>query len=125
MKHYVPVHMAEDHPDSCVIIAGGNDLPEESQPAKIANDLIEAGITCKNHGASKVIIASVLPRSDFHCQIKRVQVNRILRDLCSMHGFKFMDNGNMSLSHVSHDGVHLNSSGSEQLLLNLLWCLNG
>jgi hypothetical protein len=117
--------MAEDHPDTCVVIAGGNDLPGETPPSKIANELIEAGITCKNHGASKVIIASVLPRTDFHCQIKRVQVNKLLKDLCAIHNFIFMNNGNMSLSHVSYDGVHLNNSGSEQLLSNLLWYLNG
>ena len=124
MKHYIPVHMEEDHPDTCVIIAGGNDLPEETSPAKIANELIEAGITCKNRGASKVIIGSVLPRSDFYCQIKRAEVNRILKDLCAIHEFVFMNNGNMSLSYVSHDGVHLNSRGSELLLFNLLWYLN-
>ena len=71
-----------------------------------------------------MIIGSVLPRSDFYCQIKRAEVNSILKDLCAIHEFIFMNNGNMSLSYVSHDGVHLNSRGSELLLFNLLWYLN-
>ena len=124
IKHYVPVHMGEDKPDTCVIIAGGNDLSDRTSVLDIANELIEAGITCKNYGASNVVISSVLPRADPSTHVKRDELNYLLYNLCSIHNFIYMDNWNMSLQHLKHDGVHLNKSGDNQLLSNLLWYLN-
>ena len=124
IKHYVPVHMKEDRPDTCVIVAGGNDLPDETPILQIANELIEAGITCKNHGATNVIISSVLPRSNSRCQSRREELNRLLVDLCVVHNFVYMDNWNMSVQHLRSDGVHLNKFGDDVLLFNLLWYLN-
>ena len=122
LKHYIPVHMDEDKADTCVIIAGGNDLSDKTPILKIANELMEAALTCKRHGAQNIVISSVLPRST--CEQKRVELNKILMDLCDIHNFVFMDNWNMSLQHVSYDGVHLNRRGDKQLLFNLLWYLN-
>ena len=128
-KHYVPVHLGEDKPDTCVIVAGGNDLPDKTPVLNIANDIVEAAIKCKNHGANNVIISSVLPRADPKTgfpkfQTKRDELNQLLFDLCAIHKFVYMDNWNMSCQHLSHDGVHLNSFGDDQLLFNLLWYLN-
>ena len=124
-KHYIPVHMSEEKPNLCVIIAGGNDLSGKSTPLQIANELIEAGIACKNNGASRVFVGSVLPRADPRLQGKRSELNNILASLCMVHNFEFMDNSNMNLCHLSFDGVHLSNYGSEQLLFNVLWYLNG
>ena len=121
-KHYIPVHMNEDKPDTCVIIAGGNDLQDKTPVLQIANEIMDAAVTCKRHGARNIIVSSVLPRST--CEPKRVELNRVLSDLCVIHNFIFMDNWNMSLQHVSYDGVHLNNRGDKQLLFNLLWYLN-
>ena len=124
IKQYVPIHMKEDKPDTCVIVAGGNDLPGRAPVLEIANNLMEAGILCKNHGASKVIISSVLPRQDSYCQARREQLNKVLIDLCHLHNFVYMDNWNISSCNLQSDGVHLNVSGSDQLEFNFLWYLN-
>lgn len=123
-KYYVPAHMGEDKPDTCVIIAGGNDLQDRTPVLQIANDIIDAALTCKNHGATNIIISSVLPREDPTCHSKRDELNQLLFDLCVIHNFVYMDNWNMSSRHICRDGVHLNSSGDSQLLFNLLWYLN-
>ena len=124
-RHYIPVHMAEDKPDTCVIVAGGNDLPGHMPVHDIANHLIDAAITCRNYGASKVIIASVLPREKYHCQVRRKELNNLLVDMCHLGNFTYMDNWNISPAyHLDHDGVHLNRRGSDQLKFNLLWYLN-
>ena len=116
--------MSEDKADTCVIVAGGNDLPDKTPVLNIANDLIEAGIVCKNYGATDIIISSVLPRSNAKCHPQREQLNHLLRDLCVIHNFTYMDNWNMCQNHLSYDGVHLNKLGDNQLLFNLLWYLN-
>ena len=112
-KTYVTAHMPEDSPDVVVIQAGGNDLRTKERPVEIAKSIIEAGIVCKNLGATKVLISSVLPRSDFHLQLKRHDVNQLLQGLCEIHNFIYIPNDFMKLSeHISYDGVHLNESGT-------------
>ena len=81
-------------------------------------------ITCKNYGASRVIISSVLPRTNSRCQSRREELNKLIIDLCAIHGFVFMDNWNMTSQHLRNDGVHLNDCGDSQLSFNLLWYLN-
>ena len=123
-RHYIPVHMEEDKSDICMVLAGGNDLPTKTSVLEIANSIIEAGITCKKLGASQVMISSVLPRSDFFCQLKRHDLNALLKDLCSIHSFIFINNCNMTISDLCFDGVHLTKAGSDKLQSNFLGYLN-
>ena len=96
-----------------LIQAGGNDLTTKATASDIANSIIEAGIVCKNMGATKVLISSVLPRMDFHLQLKRHDVNKLLQGLCEIHNFVFIPNDFMKLSkHISTDGTHLNDLGT-------------
>lgn len=125
IKNYVPIHMDEDKSDNVVVLAGGNDLSGKATIPKIANDIIEAGLASKLKGASKVYIGSVLPRSDFHHQIKRHELNNLLKNLCVVNNFIYLNNDNINLrEHLHYDGVHLNSTGSALLQKNLLSHLN-
>ena len=108
--------MPEEKPDIVLIQAGGNDLPTKSTVLEIANDIIEAGIVCKQMGASKVLISSVLPRRDFHLQLKRHDLNNVLKSLCEVNNFTFIPNSKLVLSHhISNDDVHLSDLGTELL----------
>ena len=79
----------------------------------------------EEHGVSKVIIYSVLPRRDSMFQQNRHILNRILKTFCLEHGFTFLENENIILrNHISYDGTHLNSLGSEVFSDNLLQVLN-
>ena len=115
-KTYVTAHMPEQTPDDVLIQAGGNDLTTKQTAFEIANNVIEAGIVCKNLGASRVLISSVLPRSDFHLQLKRHDVNQLLECLCEINNFVYIPNNYMKLSqHIDNDGVHLNDAGTTLL----------
>ena len=115
-KTYVRAHLPEEKPDVVLIQAGGNDLPTKSTVLQIANDIIEAGIVCKEMGMSKVLISSVLPRRDFHLQLKRHELNNVLKSLCEFNNFTFIPNKKMVLSqHISDDDVHLSELRTELL----------
>ena len=43
--------------------------------------------------------------------------------MCKSHGFKFIDNRNISISHL-YDGVHIGKPGSNILMENYLRALN-
>lgn len=125
IKEYVASHMEEEMPDHVVIIGGGNDLSGNASISEIAAHIIDAGITCRIKGALKVSISSVLPRRDSHYQGRRHQLNGLLRNLCMVNNFEYIDNSNIIVKqHVAYDEVHLNRDGTKLLQDNLLDCLN-
>ena len=130
IKDFLPSKLREEKSDIVVVQAGGNDLSSTTRKDNpvhvrtIANDIIQAGRICAESGA-KVCISSVLPRSDFFLQLKRQELNGILRGMCAWNGFNFVENNNIILSkHILPDGVHLNQSGTELFSNNLIDCLN-
>ena len=126
IKHYIPTHLSEEQPDIVIIQAGGNDLANNaSNLLDIANNIMEIGQICKRYGASKICISSVLPREDFHYQLRRKDLNELLKNLCVVHDYAFMENSNIILSkHICGDGVHLDVRGSSVFSANLLESLN-
>ena len=125
-KTYVTAHLPEDNPDIVVIQCGGNDLPTKASVPEIANQIIDAGIVCREMGVKRVMISSVLPRADFHLQLKRHELNKLLEAMCEMNNFIFIRNQGMTLSrHIDYDGVHLNEEGTKVLQRSFINCLNG
>ena len=130
IKSYIHTHLKDEHPDSVVIIAGGNDLPTGDYSlfvlTDISDDIIDAGLVCKEYGVKKVFISSILPRSSLYFQLHRKRLNDILREQCKINGFVFIEHRNFILrKHIGRDGVHLNALGSTLLCKNLWYYLNG
>ena len=81
---------------------------------------------CQNYGVEKIFILSVLPRESFYYQLRRKELNDILRERCQIQGFIFVDNSNIILkNHIGYDGTHLNKVGSSLLCRNLQQHLDG
>ena len=53
------------------------------------------------------------------------ELNDILKSLCYLHNFTFIDNYNITHEHLLQDGVHLSNFGSDILANNFLDLLNG
>ena len=130
MKEFLPAKLEEEKSDIIIFQGGGNDLPstiKKNEPvpvSTIANHIISAARICARTGA-KVCVSSVLPRQDFHMQLKRKELNDILRGLCARDGYMFIENNNIVLSqHILPDGVHLNDKGTELFSMNLLNALH-
>ena len=122
--------MADENPDSVIILRGGNDLPtSRNNPvpvAEIAQHIINTGIECRQYGAKHIGICSVLPRQASYMQVRRKDLNNLLRDMCIIINFNFIDNSDIILSkHILSDGVHLNVNGTALLADNLINYING
>ncbi len=129
MKNYLATHLEEEQPDTVYIIGGGNDIPrgENKQfPAvEIARHIEEMGRLCKQYGVTRVCISSIMPRTDFHVQLKIWEMNNVLKDMCLQNNFEFIENKNVVLSeHVWKDGVHFNNEGTNVFFDNILECLS-
>ena len=109
-----------------ILHAGGNDLQDrrsryETPIDDVADDLIETGETCRRLGVKEVFIAGVTSRLG----LKRrcFKLNDKVEGMCKSRGFKFIDNRNISTSHL-YDGVHIGKPGSNILMENYLRALN-
>ncbi len=130
LKTSIPAKIEKVKPDIVVFQAGGNDISNITRlvdpitPIGLANSIIEVGKLCAKSGAV-VAISSILPRQDFHHQVYRAEVNILLRGLCKLHNFIFIENSNLILSkHILADGVHFNKDGTNLFSNNLIDFLN-
>ena len=113
-----------EKPDIIIFQAGGNDLQQDISPIALAQNIIGAGKQWSKSGAT-IAISSILPRADIHLNTKRWEVNILLRGLCAINNFYFIENSTITVSkHILKDGVHLNSLGTFLFSSNLVSCLN-
>ena len=124
LKEYIPIHLKREEYDAVVIAAGGNDLSNGHHVDAIAEDIIAAGLTCRDHRVKDVYICSVLPRRFTRYQVRRQTLNNILRELCKIFDFTFIENHDIILEHIDKDDVHLTKTGSSLLCKNIAQHLN-
>ena len=79
---------------------------------------------CREHMVRNIYICSALPRRYTRYQERKETLNLILKELCKMFGFIFIENDDITLQHIDRDNVHLNESGSSKLCRNLARILN-
>ena len=124
IRNQVETHLHEERPDAVIILAGGNDLPTKKRnPTSIngiANQIMDIALMCKKYSVTDICISSVLPREEAYMQLRRKDLNDVLKSLCEIYNFHFINNdigdGRIILSeHIDSDGVHLNPLGSELL----------
>ena len=128
IRHQVETHLHEERPDAAIILAGGNDLPTNRRKptpiVDIANQVMDIAMMCKKYDVSDICVSSVLPRREGFMkgdmEIRRKELNVLLRSLCELYNFNFIDNdvGDDRIifsDHIDRDGVHLNDFGSEML----------
>ena len=114
----------KEKPDIIVFQAGGNDLRDDISPLALAHAIVGAGKMGVKSGAA-VAISSILPREEFHQNLKRWETNILLRGLCKSNNLHFIENNNIIGSkHLLKDGVHLNKTGTELFSGNILNALD-
>ena len=69
------------------------------------------------------MISSLVPRKSPRFQAKINEVN-VLRDLCTIDGFVFIDKTNLSDCDICEDLLHLSYSGTCKLANNFIGAIN-
>ena len=128
VKNYVTTHLSEEHPDTVIIQAGGNDLPTQQgilTPVDvIAENIIETGQICRTYGCKDILISSVMTRKTPYVARRALELNNILKGLCDAYNFIFINNSNIQREDIASDGVHLNENGTVKLAKNFINSLN-
>ena len=124
IRNQIETHLQEERPDAVIIQIGGNDLSafrgEIPTPViEIANNIIDSALLCKSYDVKDVCVSSALPRKESYLkntEDRRRELNMVLKSLCDIHKFIFIDNdvGEEKIVYPQHmyDGVHLTDDAS-------------
>ena len=93
---------------------------KRKRPSDVADSIISVGKKCQDTGVRNVMISSLVRGKSPRLQAKINEVNDVLRDLCTIDGFVFIDNTNLSNCDICEDLLNLNYSGNENLQIILL-----
>ena len=136
MKRQIATHLQEELPDVALIQCGGNDIPLNQRSSttmlEIANHIMDMVQECKDHGVEHVVVSNVLPREPAVYQLRRKELNDILRSICDLQNVVFLDNDRhvdakkriVLSKHINFDGVHFNEAGSDMFRDNVAEILN-
>ena len=136
MKNQIATHLQEELPDVAFIQCGGNDIPVSQRTSRtmleIANHIMDMVQECKDHGVERVVVSNVLPREPAVYQLRRKELNDILRSICELQNVFFLDNDRhvdmerriVLSKHIDYDGVHFNEAGSNMFRDNVAEILN-
>ena len=110
MKNYIlPSKKYEN--DLVILHVGTNDLRNPKEAKEIANEIIELAIDTKNE-KNEIMVSGIVPRRD-NLNEKAKEVNILLKDLCCVYNFHFIDNTNVNKdTHLNMGGLHLNYNGT-------------
>ena len=118
MKDYIKPSL-KYNPDAIIIHIGTNDLRNEKEPTKIADEIIKLALDVKTD-ENEVSISAILPRID-EPDDKGKKVNYFLKTKCSKYALGFTSNNNFKPKlHLNNGGLHLNFKGTATLANNLL-----
>ena len=125
INHYVSYQLNKHKPDNLVVVAGTNDVLKMKNEGvinefEIAKKIVKIGITAKNAGVKQVFLSSLMPMTGRYWTNMIARINNLLSIECIKYGFHYMDNSDISVHHLSRDGIHLNFYGSIILKMNIL-----
>ena len=104
-------------------MCGTNNLRDE-EPDRIANKLVELALTV-NERVDKVAVSSIVHRADSHnLEVKRKEVNRLVRESLENHEIDFITHYNIKAQHLNNWGFHLNYNGNNLLAGNFIDFIN-
>ena len=123
---YAPKPLTDIKPQQVVVIAGTNDLTRavydqgHINENEIGENILKIGRSARQHGAQKVHISSILERQGQQYRNGIVRVNNLLSARCAEENFIFMDQSQITIAHISSDGIHPNFFGTTILKMNIL-----
>ena len=105
-----------------VLHIGSNDISKNIPTSIILNNIDTAVQKLKDINAEiKIAVSSIfLQTYDTAKNIKIVEANQEIRNLCLSHGWDFLDNGKIAFKHLDSQGMHLNAVGNRIFASNLI-----
>ena len=130
ISYYATKPLHDVKPNQVIVIAGTNSLSRDIYLGNTVNEyevvesLMKIAREARSVGADKVHVSALLIRHGRQYENAIKRVNQLLQSTCTEEGFYYMDQSEISSSHIGMDGVHPNFYGSTLLKMNILLCFN-
>ena len=131
LDYHIKPELVKMQYDKVVICAGTNNVPRtkrsgsdiwmEQSPDEIAQEIINTGYTCKDHGVNDVYISLLCDRRYYSNKID--EINKLLIQYCRAAHFYYIDHSNIKLGHL-YDGLHIDSKYIHLYANNISQMLN-
>ena len=123
METYVKPTLNDDTPDILILHIGCNDFGNKQLTEnEIAEWIVRIGRQCKESNGNDVFNSSLICRAQKRLNDNMIAVNNILKRVCKLHGFGFIDNTKQNI--CIEDGLHANDNGKVILANNFICVLN-
>ena len=117
---FYSVPTSRKRPNRIILHTGVNDLNNENDNEKVAEDILTLAESIKSD-ESQIFISGLIKTADKEKNTRIHIINNILEDECIKRHIGFIDNGNIdSQKHLNQSGLHLNRFGDARLALNYL-----
>ncbi|KAJ8035337.1 hypothetical protein HOLleu_22525 [Holothuria leucospilota] len=117
---FAPVLIEEEKPSAVIIRCGTNDINKIS-PSHIASLMDELCMKIQFCDPSiQISISGLTPRLSSQANGEVLFINSKLAQICSKHELYYISNNNLSPTHLSRDGIHLNRRGITGLARNFI-----
>ena len=93
LKYYIAPSQIDETHDRIILHGGCNDVNNKnSTPEKIANEIADMAILCRDYGVNDVFISAMICRRGKFLNGKVKRVNFLLKQICEENGYFFIDN---------------------------------
>ena len=130
LSYYAHKPLRDEKPNQVIVIAGTNDIGKEVDLGRTVNEhevvknIMKIGRVARDTGADKVYVSSIMVRHGYQYKHVIKRVNNLLESACSEEGFWYLDQSDITSSHIGYDGVHLNFFGQTLLKMSILGCFS-
>ena len=124
LDHCITPTLVDDRPDAAILHVGTNDILSNANDTELANNIINVGLNCKNHGVSNVFISSILVKKNPKLNPVIQRINYQLRELSEINGFLFINNDVITTEDLWRDDIHLKDIGTNILSRNFYQVLD-
>ena len=122
MAHHIKPTI-ELEPETVIIHCGTNNLRSEQSPAEIKDEIINLAKNVKKD-TNLVVISGIIPRNDSFNN-KANQVNSLLQNECNSRNMPYISHESINpRRNLNRDRLHLNVSGTKQVVRNYINFLN-
>ena len=93
LKYYIVPSLIDETPDRTILHGGCDDANNKNlMPEKIANEITDMAILCRDYGVNDVFISAMICRRGKFLNGKVERVNFLLKQICEENGYFFIDN---------------------------------
>ena len=121
LLHYIDPTLEDQIFNVAIIHVGTNDILNNGQDAinYLLENIQKMVKKCESYGIEKVLIPGLIFTTRYSENIL-IDYNRLLKNLCDVNGYFYIDNGNITRNQLFRDGLHLLENGKQLLAQNFV-----